>query len=347
MKDKLDKQVLHTIRRFEMVRPQEKVLVALSGGPDSLCLLAVLAALRAELAIEIEAVHVDHGLRPESADEAARVQDLCARFGVTCHLRRVDVSERVAGGYGSVQEAARDLRYAACYEVADAVDAHRVAMGHTADDQAETVLMRLLRGAGPTGLAGIPPVRGMIIRPLISVWREQILAYCRSCHLPFIEDASNRSDKYLRNRIRHHLVPYLEREYNPKVREALWRLAEVLRADEEYFDAEVAERYGSPQLAGEDGPGWARVRAAGLRSLPLALQRRVLRHAYARATGRMAPSFERLEAALALAGPRARGGSIVELGAGAYATRRGPWVELHAEAPAAEDKRRAEKVKCT
>ena len=180
-------------------------------------------------------------------------------------------------------------------------------MGHTADDQAETVLMRLLRGAGPTGLAGIPPVRGMIIRPLISVWREQILAYCRSCHLPFIEDASNRSDKYLRNRIRHHLVPYLEREYNPKVREALWRLAEVLRADEEYFDAEVAERYGSPQLAGEDGPGWAWVRAAGLRSLPLALQRRVLRHAYARATGRMAPSFERLEAALALAGPRACG----------------------------------------
>ena len=340
MKDKLEKQVLHTIRRFEMVRPQEKVLVALSGGPDSLCLLAVLAALRAELAIEIEAVHVDHGLRPESADEAARVQDLCARFGVTCHLRRVDVSERVAGGYGSVQEAARDLRYAACYEVADAVNAHRVAMGHTADDQAETVLMRLLRGAGPTGLAGIPPVRGMIIRPLISVWREQILAYCRSCHLPFIEDASNRSDKYLRNRIRHHLVPYLEREYNPKVREALWRLAEVLRADEEYFDAEVAERYGSPQLAGEDGPGWADA-GCRLALVALALQRRVLR----RVRSGYRPQRLRLNVwrHASLARPRARGG-IVELGASAYATRRG--LSVGREHPQRRTNA-GRKVKCT
>lgn len=336
MKEILEKQVLHTVKRFEMVRPGDKVLVALSGGPDSLCLLAVLASLRTELSIEIEAVHVDHGLRPESADEAARVQDLCAQVGIPCHIRRAAVLDRVAEAGCSIQEAARELRYAACYEVAEATAAQRIAMGHTADDQAETVLMRLLRGAGPTGLAGIPPARGMVIRPLISVWREQILAYCHSRNLQYIEDASNRSEKYIRNRVRHQLIPYLEREYNPKIREALWRLSEVLRADEEYLDADVAARFRSPELAGEEGPGWARVRAAGLRALPLGMARRMVRHAYAKATGHMAPSFERLEAALALAGPRARGGSLVELGGGVYATRRGPWVELHAERPKAE-----------
>lgn len=316
-----------------MVRPGERVLVALSGGPDSLCLLAVLTALRTELSIEIEAVHVDHGLRPEAADEALRVQDLCAKAGIPCVVRRVRVRDHASEEGCSIQEAARELRYAACYEVAEEVGADRIAMGHTADDQAETVLMRLLRGAGPTGLAGIPPVRGMVIRPLISVWREEVLAYCRSHDLPYIEDASNRSDKYLRNRVRHHLIPYLEKEYNPKIRGALCRLAEVLRADEDYLDAEVAMRYVSPELSGEVGPGWARFRAAGLRSLPLGLARRVLRHAYGKATGRMAPSFERLEAALTLAGPKARGGSRVELGGNVYVTRKGPWIELHATNP--------------
>lgn len=329
MKDKVVKQASQTIHKYGMIQGGQTVLVALSGGADSLCLLAVLTSLRGPLDIQLSALHVDHALRPESADEAAAVQGICADLGIACIVRRIRVHEHMEATGLSLQEAARTLRYQALEQVALETNAQRIAVGHTADDQAETVLMRLLRGTGATGLAGIPPVRGPIIRPIIEVWRHQTHDFCRRYGLSYIEDASNNSDKYLRNRVRHHLIPYIESEYNPKFRSALCRVAEVSRADEAFFDGEVARVYASELLAGQHGPGWARVRASGLGELPVAMARRVLRYAYGKATLRMAPPFERIEAALELARAGARGGSKIELGQHAYATRQGPWVEIH------------------
>lgn len=330
MVDKVEEQARNTIRRFGMVQPGQRVLVALSGGADSICLLHVLVRLRESLAIDVIALHVDHALRPESATQAQEVQRICVGLGVPCALRRVSVPERRARTGESVQDAARKMRYAALRKEAEATGAHRIAVAHNADDQAETVLMRLLRGAGMTGLAGIPPVRGSIIRPLIEVWGRDIRLYCKRHGLPIVEDPSNMSDAYLRNRLRHHLIPYIEEEYNPRFRAALCRTAELLRTDEETLETWVEEVYASPAVDGQDGSGWARVLAKGLSQLPVGLARRVLRHAYRKATGSMSPSLERLDAALALCREGARGGARIELGGGAYAERKGPYVEVHA-----------------
>lgn len=330
MRDKVEEVALHTIRKFAMVEPGQTVLVALSGGADSMCLLHVLRRLCGTLGIRLYALHVDHALRPESSHQAELVRSHCAQWGIPCAVRRVDVLKRRAACGESTQDAARKLRYEALTAAAAEVGADRIAVGHTADDQAETVLMRLLRGTGLTGLAGIPPVRDGIIRPLIEVWGDQTRDYCRRHGLPVIDDPSNQSDRYLRNRVRHDLIPYIERQYNPAFRAALCRVAELARAEDEWLEAQAAQAYASAAVAGESGPGWSRVRALGLRSLPVALARRVLRYAYRKATGSFGPPLERIDAALALCGPKAQGGAKVELGGGSYAVRRGPFVELYA-----------------
>lgn len=333
MEDPVLAKALETIRRHDMVCPGDSILVAVSGGADSLCLLHVLIRLQDVLDVTVSAVHVDHGLRAESSDEAEFVRQLCLKLGVRCTVERIDVKEFCGATGRSVQDAARTLRYEALSRVACASGARRIAVGHTADDQAETVLMRILKGTGGTGLAGIPPVRDNVIRPLLALWRSDTQTYCKRQSLPYIEDPSNSSDDYLRNKLRNRLIPQLESEYNPRLREALCRLAEVTRADEEYFSDEVVKAFRSPALAGEVGEGWARVRAKGLEQLPLALARRVLRHTYRLATGDLPPSFARLEAALALRRTGTRGGTIIELGGRAYAVRKGPWVEIHAAPP--------------
>lgn len=329
-----------TIRSHGMLAGGEHVVVAVSGGPDSMTLLHVLTRLAADWRLVLHAVHVDHGLRPESGAEAAQVKQWCAVFGVPCRVVTVRVAERRSATGESIQEAARALRYAALEEAAATLESAsaaerarvRIAVGHTADDQAETILLRLLRGSGGMGLAGIPPVRGRVIRPLFDLRRDDVMAYCKAVSLPYLLDRSNESRAYLRNRIRHELIPHIESEYNPQFREVLRRLGEVLRADEEVLEDTVNAVLVSPAVAAEFGAGRARVRAAGVAALPLGLIRRILRRLFREATGEPGPSFERLEAARALLRPGARGGARIELGGGALALRRGPWFEIVAAA---------------
>lgn len=332
--DEIYNRVRQTVQRYELFQGGESVLVALSGGPDSMTLLKVLLELSAEYRLELVAMHIDHGLRSESAVEAKLVQSWCVKLGIPCEIRRIDVHAQRQLTGESIQEAARTLRYKVLHEAIESfADAEprrtwRIAVGHTADDQAETVLFRLLRGSGPSGLVGIAPRRDAIVRPLIGVWREEVLAFCRELHLPYITDASNASLKYVRNRIRHELIPHIESAYNPRFRHALVRLADLLQADEAVLEELAEKAFDSPELAGEKGAGWAKVRAAGLDALPTSIARRVLRLMFHHATGRMGPSFERLEAARALAGKGIRGGSVIELGGHAIAVRRGPWIEV-------------------
>lgn len=332
--DEICNRVRQTVQKYHLLRGGESILVALSGGPDSMTLLKVLSDLSAEYRLELVAMHIDHGLRSESAAEARRVQAWCADWGIPCEIRRIDVHAHRQLTGESVQEAARTLRYKVLHEAIESfADAERprtwrIAVGHTADDQAETVLFRLLRGSGPTGLVGIAPQRNLIVRPLIDVWREEVLAFCRAQNLPYISDASNASFKYARNRIRHELIPHIESIYNPRFRESLVRFAELLQSDEAVLEDLAQSAFDSDALAGEKGAGWARARAAGLEALPISVSRRVFRLMFHHATGRMGPSFERLEAARALAKKDARGGAVIELGGHAIAVRKGPWVEI-------------------
>jgi tRNA(Ile)-lysidine synthase len=218
-----------------------RLLLAVSGGVDSIAMLHLLAteigpAMRLRLAV----AHVNHSLRAEAGEDAVFVAARAADYGLPSVTRTVDVPARVAETGESVEEAARELRYAALREMAAETGSDIIATAHTADDQAETVLMRVLRGAGLTGLSGIPPQRGNIVRPLLPLWRAEIEAYVAAHALPFHVDATNLSTEFFRNRIRHELLPLLERDYAPRLRERLARLAEMARVDADYLDG-IAE----------------------------------------------------------------------------------------------------------
>jgi tRNA(Ile)-lysidine synthase len=281
--------VLATCRRRRLLGPRASVLVAVSAGPDSTALLAALAALRGVGALgELFAAHVDHGLRAGSLDDGECARRTCGALSVPF------ASVRVAVPRGNVQAQARAVRYAALRARADEVGAGRIATGHTRTDQAETVLLRLLRGAGARGLAGIPPRRGALIRPLIDRSRAEVLAYLADAGLAWREDPSNATPRFARNRIRHQLVPVLER-LAPAAERALARSADLLRSDERALSARAR--------ACLDGEGADQAR---LLAEPPAVRRRAVRHLWRRAAGRRGElSAERVEAVLARLAGRA------------------------------------------
>ena len=216
-------RVLHTIRERALVARGDRLLVAVSGGPDSTALLYGLDKIAPRLGVSLVAACVDHRLRPESAEEACSVSRICQALGVVCEVLEVDVSP-ARTAHVSVQEAARNVRLAALESTARRLACKSIALGHTADDQAETVLFRILRGTGIAGLAGIPYQRGPFIRPLLDVRRAQILAFLAKRKIDYVTDPSNANRRYARSRIRHDVLPALARE-NPRVVEALLALA--------------------------------------------------------------------------------------------------------------------------
>ena len=282
-----------TARLPDLLVPGPRLVVAYSGGQDSTCLLHALA----ERGLDLIAAHVDHGLRPESAADAARVAENAARLGVECRVVRVDVAKTGRG----VQAAARAARYRALVDIVGDEQARALLMAHTADDQAETVLLNLLRGAGLAGLAGMrlaeylpPPAarssegppsgRGSlrVARPLLRVERRSTLAYCQELGLPVVEDASNRSRIYTRNRVRLDLLPALE-AFNPAIRRVLARLADLAAEDEAALAAHVQAvheqlvRPAEPDARAYDLQGW--------RAQPRGVQRRLLRLALGKLLG--------------------------------------------------------------
>ena len=284
-RDPLAARVRETIRSHAMLAGGERVVVAVSGGPDSTALLSVLAALRDELGLELHAAHLNHGLRPEAPLDAAAAAGMAASFGCPYHEAAEDVAAAAARGRRSIEDAGREARYRFLAGVAGAVQAAVIATGHTRDDQAETVLMRLLRGSGPRGLAGIPPVRphgGLrVIRPLIETPRAEIAAYLARHRLGAREDSSNRDLNALRNRVRVVLLPILE-GYNPDVRRALARLADVTRDEAEALDALSAPEV-EAVLHGKGAS--VQISPDAFARLPVALQRRALREAIRRVRG--------------------------------------------------------------
>lgn len=229
-----------------------RLLVALSGGCDSVVLLHLLRGCAGELGMELGAAHLDHAMRPGSGADARWVAGLCAAWGVPL------VSERLVRAPRSEAEA-RAARYAFLRRAADGAGAELVATAHHADDQAETVLFRVLRGTGTGGLAGIAPRSGALVRPLLPFWRREIRAYARGAGLRWREDPSNRGGDPVRNRIRHRLLPLAERAVAPGARRNLVRLAELARADERAWDARLEDA--AREAARRDGEALVLARA--------------------------------------------------------------------------------------
>jgi tRNA(Ile)-lysidine synthase len=244
----LEQRVLGFIREHHLVPGQHRLLVAVSGGPDSVCLLHILVKLQEELKIKLHVAHLDHQLRgAESEADARFVSQLAQQLGIPATMEQRDVKAYQARQRISLEEAAREVRYAFLDEVAKSTGADRVAVGHTTDDHIETILMHLIRGTGTRGLRGLQPstLRQSsgssltIIRPLLQVSRQETASYCHSHQLRPRTDASNLSLSPLRNRIRHQLLPLLQ-SYNPRVTEALLRTARIAGDDLAFLEKESA-----------------------------------------------------------------------------------------------------------
>ncbi|ABF39067.1 tRNA(Ile)-lysidine synthetase-like protein [Candidatus Koribacter versatilis Ellin345] len=269
------------IRTHALFRPGDRVGVAVSGGADSVALLRGLLELRSELGIALSVVHLHHGIRGAEADADEQfVADLAGQFDLSLHLERVDVPSHSSQEKLSLETAARDLRYAFFRRLLESSACDKVATAHTLDDQAETVLLRILRGTGTRGLAAIPPFRdaspelaACIVRPLLGTERTEVETYLKSLNQPWREDSTNTDPKHLRNRIRHELLPMLEAEYNPALRQSLANLAEIARAEEEYWGPIVERHFDQIVTMTNFGAVLDRSR---LSELPQAFRRRVL-----------------------------------------------------------------------
>lgn len=272
-------KVVKTVRSRRLFEPGQHLLVAVSGGPDSVALLTLLHRLVSRWQLRLTAVHFNYGLRgQESDDDQAFVVSLCERLAIPLHCRLLDVRTKVRRS--SLQAEARARRYQAMTALAKECGADRIVLGHTADDQAETVLLWLLRGSGLTGLAGMPAVReSLIVRPLYEVRRKDIVAYLTQNGQLYRQDSSNAKPVYTRNRIRHELIPAVNRIV-PSAIDALCRMAELCREDERYLETQVAG-FASSMLR-EDGQGGYLVERGLVQALPLAIQRRLLREALRR-----------------------------------------------------------------
>lgn len=234
-------KVKATIEKHSMLSGGETVLIGLSGGPDSVCLLAVLSKLKDELNLKLHALYVDHGLRPdETQSEIEFCKKLCEGMKDRFVTKSIDVKTYAKEQRLNKQEAARELRYMVFDEVSSEIKADGVALGHTADDQLETFFLRFFRGSGPKGLSGIPPVRGKIIRPLIETERNEIEEFLDEHGVNYIVDSSNLKGDYLRNRIRLSFIPEIKK-INPEITETVSRTMEILREEEKYFDIIVTK----------------------------------------------------------------------------------------------------------
>ncbi len=221
--------------QYHMIESGQKMAVALSGGRDSVCLLHILKSLQPHFGYELSALHVNHGLRKEAVQEEAFCRRLCQQWNIPLTVYQVDVPARIKSTGESVEEAARSLRY----EAFEKAEADRIALAHHQQDQAETLLMHLLRGSALTGLCGMRPVRVPYIRPLLHVSGEQIERYMADHALAHIEDASNQDTAFRRNKIRHELLPLLQQEYNPEIVKILSQTAQVLQEEEAYIEAQL------------------------------------------------------------------------------------------------------------
>jgi tRNA(Ile)-lysidine synthase len=272
------------------------VLVALSGGADSVALLDALCQLSSRDRFRVAAAHLDHGLRPDAAADAAFCEELCRSLGIPLTVGGADVRARARSERGGLEQAARAERYAFLRRVRSETGAAVIAVAHTRDDQAETLLLRLLRGAGRAGLAGMRAASGDVIRPLLGVSREDVLAHLRARGLEWREDPSNRDFAHARNRVRHELLPYLERHFNPRIRETLARCAGVL-ADE----ARLLDSLAAPLADGASARGEAALSLELLNEAPLPVARLAVRRMLSRAGGLRAVSERHVDRILSVA----------------------------------------------
>jgi len=288
-----------TIRRHGLLRPGDRVLVAFSGGLDSSALLAFLLEIREAWSLDIQVAHFNHRLRRSAAADARFAEKRARELGLRFHPGEADVRDHAVRHGLNLEEAARTLRYDFLKKTARRINASRIATGHTRNDQAETLLMRLLRGSGPTGLSGVhPQVDGLIIRPLLDLERDDLALFLKGKGWTFREDETNSDLRFLRNKVRHKLLPLLKKEYEARVVEHLGRTAEILREEDQLLEDMARSE---AKTAIRRAKGLPVLDRTALRAMPAAMTRRVIRHFLKELKGDLRDvSFQDVEAFRAL-----------------------------------------------
>lgn len=240
----LEDRVLDTITKYNMIQDNDKVVIGVSGGPDSIALLTILNKLKEKWNIKLYVAHINHRIRKEAEEETEYVKDFCAKIGVEIYIKEINVEEEAKRLKIGTEEAGRNIRYAFFEEVLEKVGANKIATAHQKNDNAETVLMNIMRGTSIAGLKGIEKVRdGKFIRPLIECSREEIENYCKDNKLDPKYDKSNNENIYTRNKIRNLLIPYLQKEYNPNIIDTINRLADLAAQEEQFLNKVVEKEY--------------------------------------------------------------------------------------------------------
>ena len=272
----LEKKVLETIEKNDMLSSNDKILVGVSGGPDSVTLLKILLSFQEEYNLSIYIAHLNHMLRgKESNRDAEFVRNLAQDLNLPCEVEACDLTKIAQKRKLTLEEAAREYRYMFYFKTAEKFGVDKIALGHNADDQVETVLMRFLRGSGLEGLMGIPPVRGKIIRPLIECSREEIEDYCQEHKIVYRIDSTNKEAIYFRNKIRLELLPLLAHEYNKNIKDVILRLRIIISEISEYLQQKTETIF--KKIAALEDQGKVIINLEKLNSLPLVFKRRIIR----------------------------------------------------------------------
>ena len=232
MKDK----VLETIKKYELIQPKDKIVLGVSGGPDSITMLDILRQIQEEFDFEIVVAHINHMIRKEAIQDEEYVKEYCKKNNIKCFVKRIDVIDLANNRKIGTEEAGRFVRYEFFDEVLNQTGFNKIAIAHNKNDKVETIIMHLLRGSGLSGLKGIEPSRGNIIRPLIECERDEIEKYCDENKLEPRIDKTNFENDYTRNKIRNIVIPYIEKELNPNIIETIDRLSEVVKKEDGYLE---------------------------------------------------------------------------------------------------------------
>lgn len=249
MKDK----VIETIKKYELIQAKDKIVLGVSGGPDSITMLDILRQIREEFDFEIVVAHINHMIRKEAIIDEEYVKKYCEKNNIKCFVKRIDVIDIANNKKIGTEEAGRLVRYDFFDEVLKQTGSNKIAIAHNKNDKIETIIMHLLRGSGLSGLKGIEPIRGNIIRPLIECEREEIEKYCDENRLEPRIDKTNFENDYTRNKIRNIVIPYIEKELNPNIIETIDRLSEVVKKEDRYLEKVALDVYDKILIKQEPG----------------------------------------------------------------------------------------------